>query len=131
MLVCLLVRLPKGTMIFDRCVSSQKTTVAANNNSLFVNEADVAMNESIASLRTTSGEPTNVIERRRLRKNRGRPRIGSIVRGQHEENVLDPLSIVLHRKNRRRERLLLRRGMATDTCKQCSTTDLLNNDLIE
>ena len=131
MFICLSVRLPKGTMIFDRYVSSQKTTVAANNNSLFVNEADVAMNESIASLRTTSGEPTNVIERRRLRKNRGRPRIGSIIRRQNEENVLDPLSIVQHRKNRRRERLLLRRGMVTETCKQCSTTGLLNSDLID
>ena len=118
-------------MFFDRSMKSVKTMIGANNNSLVDNNADAAMNESTVILRTTSEQPTNVIEPRRLRKNRGRPRIGSIVTGQNEENVLDPLSIISHRKNRRRERRLLRRGMVTDTCKQCSTTDLLNTSSLE
>ena len=112
-------------------MKSVKTMIDANNNSLVDNSADAEMNESTVILRTTSEQPTNVIEHRRLRKNRGRPRIGSIVTGHNEENVLDSLSIISHRKNRRRERRLSRRGMVTDTCKQCSTTDLLNTSSLE
>ena len=94
-------------MFFDRSMKSVKTMIGANNNSLVDNNADAAMNESTAILRTTSGQPANVIEHRHLRKNRERPRISSTVTGQNEENFLNPLSIILHRENRRRERRLL------------------------
>ena len=60
-----------------------------------------------------------------VRRSRGRPRLGTVIGLSNlDDPQQQPISLVVHRNRRRRERRLLRRGVNTGNCKSSSTTDL-------
>ena len=62
------------------------------------------------------------------RRSRGRPRLGTVVALSNIDDLQQqPISLVVHRNRRRRERRLLRRGLNTGNCKSSSTTDLVSS----